>query len=90
MARMVHVYEEMGFKELKKIIMQVFNIDEFGFIYWPSTSFELDTCINMPPVLLTSDGAVMIEKMPAVNDTEGVDYSRMGFVPPTTLRGMWD
>lgn len=27
--------------------------------YWPSTSFELDTCINMPPVLLTSDGAVM-------------------------------
>lgn len=31
-----------------------------------------------------------IEKMPAVNDTEGVDYSRMGFVPPTTLRGMWD
>lgn len=29
---MVHVYEEMGFKELKKIIMQVFNIDEFGFM----------------------------------------------------------
>lgn len=62
MARMVSVYDGIGYKELETNVLSEFKVDDRCFrvslSYWPPTTIELATGIRTPPVLLTSDGSV--------------------------------
>ncbi|XP_056846882.1 uncharacterized protein LOC130497765 isoform X2 [Raphanus sativus] len=105
MARFVTLYDGIGLLELQGNVLREFGVEDGLFAAalscWSSSSLDLATGLQTPPVLITSDGAIkyflqqlrargtmnMFVKFERKTTQEGIiDDSGMGFVTPASFR----